>query len=165
MGRREFALIERARSFVWSPSQAAAQRAAKRRSSYYASINVWPFLAVTVTLLSIFFVMPWPSPSHHGLPIHLPRSNYAALQRGALREDAMRISITRNGDVFFRNFKIVSEELPRLIHDALQEGSERKVYLAVDVRSKYGTTASVIEQFQAAGISQVCFLAEKSERW
>ena len=73
------------------------------------------------------------------------------------------MSITRNGDVFFRNLMIVPEELPPLIHEALQEGSEKKVYLAVDTRSKFGTTASIIEQIQTAGIRQICFLAEKIE--
>ena len=148
---------------VWSPSQVAAQRTAKRRSTYYSSINVWPFLAVTVTLLCVFLVSGKPLHSYLWVPVDLPRSTYAAAQRSALREDALRISITRNGDVFFRNFRIAPEDLPGHIHDALQEGSERKVYLAVDTRSKFGTTASVIEQIQTAGIRQVCFLAEKIE--
>jgi biopolymer transport protein ExbD len=148
---------------VWSPSRAAAQRAAKRRSTYYSSINVWPFVGVMVALLFVFLARTTPIHQHLWAAVDLPRSTSALPQRSALREDTMRVSITRNGTVFFRNLRIVQEDLPGLIHDALQEGSEKKVYLAVDARSKYGLTASVVEQIRIAGIREVCFLTEKSE--
>jgi biopolymer transport protein ExbD len=146
---------------VWSPSQAAAERAAKRRSNFYSFINVWPFVGVMVALLFAF--LPNFSPFHHHLwySVDVPMSVYASPQRLALREDAMRISISRDGSVYFRHSQVVPEDLPGLIHDALLEGSEKKVYLAVDTRSKYGATARTVDQLRLAGIQHLCFLAEK----
>ena len=117
---------------VWSPSQAAKQRTAKRRSKFYSFINVWPFVSVMVALLFVFLASV--SPFHHHLwyPVDLPTSVYASPQRLALREDAMRISIHRDGSVYFRNTQVVPDDLPGLIHDALQEGAEKNAYLAVD---------------------------------
>jgi biopolymer transport protein ExbD len=147
---------------VWSPSQAAVQRAAKRRSRFYSFINVWPFVSVTVVLLVLFMVVQ-PPPFHHYLsyPADLPMSVYASPQRLALREDAMRISIPKDGAVYFRGSNIAPEELPGLIRNALKEGSEKKVYLAVDIRSRYGATAKVVDQLRLAGIEHICFLAQK----
>lgn len=149
---------------MWSPSRAAAERAAKRRSTYYSNINVWPFVGISIVVLVTFLTSAHPLHQYLWLPVDLERSEYAVPQRSALREDALRISITRDGQVFFRKYRILPEQLPSLIQDALQEGSERKVYVAVDARSKYGYTARVIEQIQLAGIRQVCFIAEKIER-
>ena len=47
---------------------------------------------------------------------------------------------------------------------AVQEGSERKVYLKVDARAKYGDAERVVDQVRAAGIQQICILAEKAKR-
>jgi hypothetical protein len=39
---------------VWSPSQAAAQREAKRKSQFYSYLNLWPFAGV---LLALFIMI------------------------------------------------------------------------------------------------------------
>jgi biopolymer transport protein ExbD len=152
---------EHARSSVWSPSQVAAQRGAKRQSAVYPTINVWPFVSVMIVLLVIFMACGTPLHYHLWASLDLPKINYAVPQRNALREDAMRISITKDGHVFFRSNEIKLEQLPSLIHDAVGEGAEKKVYLAVDVRSQYGDTGRVVEQIRLTGIRQICFIAEK----
>jgi biopolymer transport protein ExbD len=147
---------------VWSPSQAAAERVAKRRPTFYSFINFWPFAGVMVVLLFMFLAdLP---PIHHNLWYagDLPTSVYARSQPLALREDAMRIYIRRDGSVFFGNTLVAADDLPGLIHNALQEGAEKKVYLAVDPRSRYGATARTVDQLRLAGIEHICFLAQKS---
>jgi biopolymer transport protein ExbD len=146
---------------VWSPSQAAAQRIAKRRPNFHSAINFWPFAGVMVALLFVFLSEASPFHRHLWYPVDLSTSVYASSQRKALREDALRISIARDGKVFFGNMRIVPEDLPGLIHDALQEGSEKKVYLAVDTRSKYGDTARIVDQIRLAGIERLCFLTQR----
>jgi len=69
--------------------------------------------------------------------------------------------MTRDGRVFLRYNHVAPENLPGLIHDALQEGAEKKIYLAVDARSKYGDAARVVEQISLAGIRQICLMAQK----
>lgn len=114
-----------------------------------------------VVLLFVFLAdLP---PIHHNLWYagDLPASVYASPQPLALREDSMRIYIRRDGSVFFGNTLVSSDELPGLIHDALQNAAEKKVYLAVDPRSRYGATAETVDQLRMAGIQRLCFLAER----
>jgi biopolymer transport protein ExbD len=118
-------------------------------------MNLWPFLGVTLVLLCIFMVNV---PPHHDIGPNLQPSSYAT----ALREDAIKVSIIRDGRVFFRNTWVVPEELPGFIRDALHSGAEKKVYLAVDSRSKFADTALVVDQIGKAGIREICFLTEKA---
>lgn len=147
---------------VWSPSQAAAQKEAKRRPVFYTFMNLWPFLAVLLVLLIIFMVKD--QPILHDIGAELPSSSYATAQAKALREDAMKISIMRDGRVYFRNYWAQPKSLPFLIRNAMQEGAEKKVYLAVDSRARYNDAAAVVEQIGSAGIREICILADKRER-
>jgi len=101
---------------------------------------------------------------HHDIGPDLPSSSYAIQQPMAVREDAMRISITRDGRVFFRKIQVFPKSLPILIRGAVQDGAEKKVYLAVDARAKYGDAATVVDAIARAGINQICFLAFKLEK-
>ena len=53
------------------------------------------------------------------------------------------------------------KSLPFLIRSAVQEGAERKVYLAVDSRARYSDAAAVVGQIGNAGIGEICILAYK----
>jgi len=145
---------------VWSPSRAAKDRIAKRRSGLFSGMNVWPFVGILIGILVL--LMMYPSPCHHcNSPVDMPLSVYAAAEPKANREDAIRIFVTRDGSVFFRYNKVNSEDLRTLIREALQEGAEKKVYLAVDARSRYGDIEPTLDEIRAAGIREICFLAEK----
>jgi biopolymer transport protein ExbD len=53
------------------------------------------------------------------------------------------------------------KELPNRIGESAQLGTERKVYLAVDGRTKYRDAEAVLDQIRTSGITQICFLAER----
>lgn len=150
---------------MWSPSRAAKERIVKRRAETSASINMWPFVAILIVLLSIFMVGVEPYHYHRwGLGyIDLPRSASAGREPKAIREDAIRISLSRDGSVFFRESKINIDHLPALIRIAVQEGAERKAYFAVDSRARYGDTKAVVEKIAEGGIQEISFLAYKRE--
>jgi len=44
--------------------------------------------------------------------------------------------LTRDGRVYFRNTRFEAKSLPILIHGAVGDGAEKKVYLAVDARAR-----------------------------
>lgn len=120
-----------------------------------------PFLGVFSALLFMFMCI---APSDHGgrSPVNLPRVQSATLQPGALREDAIRIVVTRDGRFYFDSAAAQPGELPNLIHTALRHGSERTVYLLADSRAKNGDVEIVIDQIRLAGITDVVILADKS---
>ena len=148
---------------MWSPSRAAKERIARRKAVFGANINMWPLVAVLIVILTIF--MAWTEPFHYhrwGLGyIDLPLSVSASTEPKAIREDAIRISLSRDGTVFFRESKINVEYLPTLIRVAVQAGAERKAYFAVDARARYGDTRAVVEKISEGGIQEISFLAHK----
>lgn len=145
----------------WLPSPLAAQRIAKRRSTYYIALNLWPFVGILVALLIVFMVGS-AGPSHYSRwsRVDLPRVAHAILQPSANREDAVRIAITRDGNVFCNDRQVQIGDLSTAIQSAMQPSSERKIFIAVDGRAKYGDVKAAIDQIQHAGITQVCFLAQ-----
>ena len=112
-----------------------------------------------MTLLILFMVQT--KPFHYSRwPQDVPTSSYARRQPLAVREDAMRISITHDGFIFYLDAPASAEELPGLLLQSMREGAERKVYLGASARSRYGDTASVPEQIRKASIQNVCFVTQ-----
>jgi len=141
---------------VWSPSKAAAQRAAKRRPSTYPVIDLMPFLSVFLVFLIMFICN---TPPFHGAPVDLPKARNAPSQPGAEREDAIHIAVTRDGRRFFGGHQTMPGDLPNLIQAAVRGGSERKIYLHVDGKAKNKDVEIVLDQIRLAGITNVVILA------
>ncbi|HKW32353.1 MAG TPA: biopolymer transporter ExbD [Candidatus Acidoferrum sp.] len=145
---------------VWSPSQAAAQREAKRRPVFCRYMNLWPFVGVLLALLMAFMGVPV---VHSFAPADLPSALHATAQPRGAAQDAMKVCVTRDGRVFFRSDRLQPKSLPFLISNAIEEGAEKKVYIAVDSRAKYGDAAAVVNEISNAGIREICILAYKLE--
>jgi biopolymer transport protein TolR len=147
-------------SFAWSPSRAAARRAAKRSPRVYPVIDLMPFLGVFLVLLFIFMCVV---PPYHASwqQMNLPKAQSATLQPGAVREDAIRIAVTRDGRFFFDSVEAEAGDLPNLIRTAMRCGSERKVYLLADSRAKNGDVEIVVDQIRLSGITDVVILANR----
>jgi biopolymer transport protein ExbD len=145
----------------WSPSRIAIQRAEKRRPNYLVFLNLWPFVAVLVVLLSIFLVDTTPYHYRRWAPVELPVVLHALPQPHVRRDDAIIISISRDGQLYLGNGRILPGDISSMVRDAVKAGSERKIYLAADSRAKYGDVNAVVDQIRLSGVSQICFLAEK----
>jgi len=146
---------------VWAPSQIAARRAEKRKPTFYAEINLWGFVSIMLALLFLLIGDPRPH-QHIWVPVDLPDAQTAISEPRALREDAIRVSVRRDGSLYFRRDKTTIENLPFLIQTALQAGAEKKVYLAADRRARYGDVEVTVGTIRAAGITDVVILAYKS---
>jgi biopolymer transport protein ExbD len=79
---------------------------------------------------------------------------------GALKEDALKVVVTRDGTIYFREHRIALEDLPNEIREGLRSGAERKVYIAVDARAKFGDVPAVLDKIRLAGVEKVAFLTE-----
>ena len=145
---------------MWSPSKIAIERAAGRGTAVSAGIHHPPMVSVAVMLLVVIMVAATSLP-HHGRYVDLPRTNSATPQPSARREDAIKVGIGRDGSVFFRNSQIDVKELANRMRESAQSAAERKVYLAVDGRTKCRDAEAVLDQIRTSGITQICFLAER----
>jgi biopolymer transport protein ExbD/biopolymer transport protein TolR len=114
---------------------------------------------VLFVLLLIFMTVPT---HHYGVSADLPRVWHPVSMPGALRDDAMKVSILRDGQVYFCNERVWSDDLGRRIQDRLKDRSvERKVYITADARARYGTVKAVLDGVRSAGILRVAFLADQ----
>jgi biopolymer transport protein ExbD len=150
--------------FAHPPSCGALVKPTSRKrprpSQFLNGIDFWSFLSIEVVLLIIFMVHVPPNP-YHRAPIDLAAVDHARPMPGAIREDALLITVTRDGNVFYGTNQMQSRDLPPAIHDAVLRGSERKVYLKVDARAKYGDAVLVIDQVRQAGIENIGIITEQ----
>jgi|SRR5882672_625015 len=117
-------------------------------------------LVAMTTLLII--VMLTAGHTTHGFTLpDLAMTKEAVGQPRAGREDAMRVVITRDGSIYFRNVKIQPSDLPGLVRRAVENGAERRVYLAVDARAQYGDAKVVYDLIAEGGVRDICLVTEK----
>jgi biopolymer transport protein ExbD len=117
---------------------------------------MWGFVSVMLALL--FLLMPSTVVDGKGPFPDLFGARHSTRMPGAGREDVMRIDLTRDGRVFFRSVQVTREDLPDVIRKGLHEGAERKVYLAVDARTRYSDVPPILDEIRLAGVDNVAFL-------
>jgi biopolymer transport protein TolR len=154
-------ILSETRPLPWKPSRAAALRAAKRRPVFYARMDVTALAAVLLALLIMFMAHGGGFVGQHGVGVDLPHARNSTQQPGARREDVIMIAVTRDGNTYLNSSKVQLPRLPDLIRAAVVEGSEKKVYISVDMRARYADVQVVIQQIRTASIARVAFLTEK----
>jgi len=138
------------------PFVAARQRTAKRRSEYLCRIDASALAAVLCALLFAFLATT-PQPHNRG-GVDLAKSQHCRRLRGALREDALRVMVTRDGRFYLGNQGIALEELPDRIRIGIGGGGENRVYILTDARVRYVDVKMVLDQIRTAGVENVSFL-------
>jgi biopolymer transport protein ExbD len=132
---------------------------AKRVSTYNSSINVTPMVDVMLVLLIIFMVI---TPMlQHGASVDMAKTNNPRVMQDADREDAVLISVTRDGKVYFDTSQISPDQLTQKVTDRISNKTDKTVYLKADARAKYGVVVEVVDNIRAAGVDQLGLLTEQ----
>jgi biopolymer transport protein ExbD len=140
---------------------------ARRKSKPLEAIAVTLEMSMAGVMLTLLIVMMMCTVAltrnYQGSWLELPQSNHATQLRGAVREDALRIFLTRDGAVYVRNGPIHTEateirDLPEKIRERISEGAERRAYVSVDRRTQYADVEHVIDAIRAGGIWNVSFI-------
>ena len=78
-------------------------------------------------------------------------------------EDAILISVTRNGSVFLSpgNVKLTADQLPERVRDLLTNKVDKTVYVRADARARYETVEDVVDNLRAAGTSEIGLITEE----
>ncbi len=95
------------------------------------------------------------------IPVDLPVVLNATSEPNALREDAILVSVTRDGRLYFRRDRIMLDDISNRISKAVQEGAEKRVYMEADSRARYRDVEVVLDQIRAAGITDVVIRAHE----
>ena len=135
-----------------------------RRSPWlFSDFNTLQFASVmgmVVVVVLLFFMTI--SPGHHGVGVDIPKVLHPVAMRGAGREDAIKISITRDGRVYLGSQQIAFGDLTAKIQERLKDREvERKVYVVADMRARWDRVEIVLDGVRSAGIIRVAFLADQ----
>ena len=125
-----------------------------------SDINVTPMVDVMLVVLIIFMVI---TPMlNKGANIELPTARNPITMPDADKEDAIKVSITRDSQVFLSPGleRINSEDLAPKVRDLLVNRTSRIVFLRADGRAKYEKVEDVVDNLRAGGVDQLGLLTE-----
>ena len=126
-----------------------------------SDINVTPMVDVMLVLLIIFMVI---TPMlTKGQTVEMVRSKNAIAMQNADKEDAILVSVTRNGEIFLSpgNRRVTVEDLPPRVQDLLTNRLDKTVYIKSDSRAKYQVVEDAVDNLRAAGVDQLGLLTEQ----
>jgi biopolymer transport protein TolR len=126
-----------------------------------SDINVTPMVDVMLCVLIIFMVI---TPMlNKGANIELPKARNPIPLADADKEDAIKVSITRDGQVFLSPGleRVNPEDLAPKVRDLLTGRTSRMVFLRADGRAKYEQVEDVVDNLRSGGVDQLGLLTEQ----
>jgi biopolymer transport protein TolR len=137
------------------------------------NLNMFTVILTVVILALMFLFMGMPgavfrAARQHGWSVDLARVDNPKSMPLALREDAVIVTITRDGRVYLATElgyeRVTPNELPpRIRRELVRTGGERKIYIEADGRTKYGNVEEVVYAVRASGVENIAFLAYKRD--
>lgn len=122
-----------------------------------ARIDMLPLIDI-VFLLLVFFIYAMLSMAvHHALPVALPLSSTAPLDK----QVTLSVTVYRNGSVFLDDTPVETEELADILKSKAESSKEPAVLLFADNSITYQTLYEVIDQIKIAGIDRLSLECER----
>jgi biopolymer transport protein TolR len=121
-----------------------------------SSIEASAFASILVVLLFLFMMLT--QTPHHGVSADLPKVWHPISMPGASREDALIVSVLRDGRMYFGKDRTTPGDLSAQIREGVARGAEKKIYIRADGRLRYVTVREVLEAVRSAGVEKIAFL-------
>ena len=126
------------------------------RANKPARIEMLPLIDI-VFLLLVFFIYAMLSMAvHRGLPVLLPTSAGAGIDRHA----DLSVTVRRDGSVFVDKVPVAMENLATFLKDRARRDRETGVLLFADRRLSYQELFRVLDRIREAGIRKVSLQSE-----
>jgi len=130
-------------------------------SKVNSNINVTPMVDVMLVLLIIFMVI---TPMlQKGVSVDMARVNSPAPMPDADKEDALLISVMRDGKVYFGSDRVEPDQLTQKVKDRLTNKADKIVFIKSDARARYGNVVEVVDNVRSAGVDDVGLLTEQKK--
>jgi biopolymer transport protein TolR len=124
-----------------------------------SDINVTPMVDVMLVLLIIFMVV---TPMlQKGVSVDMAKVNNPEQMPDADKEDALLVSVTRDGQVYFGSDQIAVDALTTKVKDRLANKPDKRVYVKADMRARYGGVVQVVDAVRAAGVDDLGLLTDQ----
>lgn len=110
-----------------------------------------------VFLVLVFFIYGMLSMAvHRGLPVTLPTSSTAPVEKDLV----LSVTVRSDGSIFLDKTEVALEKLPSLLMQRSGENKEAGVLLFADRDLPYQKLFHVLDRIQKAGLSRVSLQAE-----
>ncbi len=120
-----------------------------------ARIEILPLIDI-VFLLLVFFIYAMLSMAvHRGVPVNLPTS----VSAGVERESMLSVTITEGGEILVDTHQVPLGDLARLLKARAQEQDIPGVFLFADKAVPCQLLIRVLDQLRAAGVSRISLQA------
>jgi biopolymer transport protein ExbD len=124
-----------------------------------ADINVTPMVDVMLVMLIIFMVI---TPMlQKGVSVDKAKTVNPTAMQDADKDDAILLSVTRDGGVFLGNTKMTLDQIPTKVKDLLTSRLDKTCYISADRRARYEKVAEVVDALRAAGVDDVGLITEQ----
>jgi biopolymer transport protein TolR len=124
-----------------------------------SEINVTPMVDVMLVLLIIFMVV---TPMlQKGVSVDMAQVNNPEQMPDADKEDALLVSVTRDGMVYFGTDQITVDKLTSTVKDRLANKMDKRVYVKADMRAHFGSVVQVVDSVRAAGVDDLGLLTDQ----
>jgi len=125
-----------------------------------SDINVTPMVDVMLVLLIIFMVV---TPMlQKGISVDMAPVNNPEQMPDADKEDALLVSITRDGKVYFGSEQVQDvSNLTTKVKDRLANKQDKRVYVKADMRTRFGGVVQVVDSVRAAGVDDLGLLTDQ----
>ena len=128
-------------------------------SKISSDINVTPMVDVMLVLLIIFMVV---TPMlQKGVSVDMAKVNNPEQMPDADKEDALLVSVTRDGQVYFGSDQISVDGLTSKVKDRLANKPDKRVYVKADMRAHFGSVVQVVDSVRAAGVDDLGLLTDQ----
>jgi biopolymer transport protein ExbD len=120
-----------------------------------ARIEILPLIDI-VFLLLVFFIYAMLSMAvHRGVPVNLPTSSSARIERQSL----LSVTIKQSGEILVDTHRVALKDLARLLEVRAQAHRSPGVLLFADKTVSYQLLVHVLDQIRAAGLSRISLQA------
>lgn len=126
-----------------------------------ADINVTPMVDVMLVILIIFMVIT-PMLSK-GVSVELVKARNPVPMQAADKDDAVLVSVTREGRVWLGSTQIDADKLPPRVKDMLTNRLDKTCYIRADFRAKFLRVVEVVDNLRASGVDQLGLLTEQDQ--
>jgi len=124
-----------------------------------SDINVTPMVDVMLVLLIIFMVV---TPMlQKGVSVDMAKVNNPEQMPDADKEDALLVSVTRDGHVFFGTDEISIDNLTTKVKDRIANRPDKRVYVKADMRAHFGNVVQVVDGVRSAGVDDLGLLTDQ----
>jgi len=96
-----------------------------------------------------------------GISVDMAKVNNPTPMQDADKEDALLVSVMRNGDVFFGSDRIAVDSLTGKVKDRLANRTDKRVYVKADARAHFGNVVQVVDGVRAAGVDDLGLLTDQ----